>query len=306
MERSSSTAQWLAAATLAAAVSVSVTPVAQEPRPAADSPPGPLSAIAASAQPSDETATLVFFNRPIVSMRASVLGRRPSERAAAGVRVLDDLAARGITEPVDLRRFNGGVLLQVGSRTVFALTAPDIDELSGETLDEVGTQTVARLRQALDEAREAHAPAALLRAAVFAALALAVTLSLLWAIARAHRGVLAKLVVPPSGPLRKLESPIRHAARLTPDRVPATSGVGALRRRGLLLPTSASRSCCDGSRIRDPGASRCGVPARDGRESGAGVLRAVPGLFTVVLIALIARFLIRLMRLWFDAVERGR
>ena len=117
MERSSPAAQWLAAATLAAAVSVSVTPVAQEPGRSADSPPpGPLTAIAASAQPSDETATLVFFNRPIVSMRARVLGRRPEERAAAGVRVLDDLAARGITEPVDLRRFNGGVLLQVGSR----------------------------------------------------------------------------------------------------------------------------------------------------------------------------------------------
>jgi small-conductance mechanosensitive channel len=39
---------------------------------------------------------------------------------------------------------------------------------------------------------------------------------------------------------------------------------------------------------------------------GAGVLRAIPGLFTVVLIALIIRFIVRVIRLWFDAVERGR
>ena len=71
-----------------------------------------------------------------------------------------------------------------------------------------------RLRQALDEAAEARAPGVLLRAVALALLALAVTLSLLWAIARAHRAVLGKLVaaaertVAENGNRRS-----RHAAR---------------------------------------------------------------------------------------------
>ena len=39
---------------------------------------------------------------------------------------------------------------------------------------------------------------------------------------------------------------------------------------------------------------------------GLGVVNAIPGLFTAAVIFLITRFLVRLLRLWFDAVERGR
>ena len=38
---------------------------------------------------------------------------------------------------------------------------------------------------------------------------------------------------------------------------------------------------------------------------GRGMLEAVPGLFTVVLIALITRFVCRVLGLWFRAVEGG-
>jgi hypothetical protein len=92
----SPTAHRLAAATLAVAVGLSVALAAQGTRTPPEPPlPGAGPSVAAIAQPSDETATLVFFNRPIVSMRARVLGRRPSERAAAAARVLDDLRRRG-------------------------------------------------------------------------------------------------------------------------------------------------------------------------------------------------------------------
>src|SRR4029450_4857316 len=151
------------------ALSLSVTLAAQEPpTPARPLPSGPASVIAATAQPSDETATLVFFTRPIVSLSARVLGRRPSERAAAAARVLDDLVDRGITEPVDLKAFTGGVGVQGGSRTVLRPPPPHTDERSGEPLDGAGRQAVARMRQALDEAAEARAPGALVRAGVLA------------------------------------------------------------------------------------------------------------------------------------------
>ena len=61
------------------------------------------------------------------------------------------------------------------------------------------------------------------------------------------------------------------------------------------------------SRLRDPGASRC-EPSCWISSSGLGeaMLQALPGLFTVALIVVITRFVIRLVQLLFQAVEDGR
>ena len=49
------------------------------------------------------------------------------------------------------------------------------------------------------------------------------------------------------------------------------------------------------------------VPVDDGRRASAwACVDAVPGLFTVVLIAVITRFIVRVLGLWFHAVETGR
>jgi len=49
----------------------------------------------ASAEPSELAATLSFANRPIVTLRARVLGRDPADRVASATRVLDELIADG-------------------------------------------------------------------------------------------------------------------------------------------------------------------------------------------------------------------
>ena len=61
------------------------------------------SILAAPVEPSGETATLTYFNRPIVALRARILGRRPTERTALAVRVLDNLVATGHTRPVEAK-----------------------------------------------------------------------------------------------------------------------------------------------------------------------------------------------------------
>src|SRR5262245_31510096 len=120
--------------------------------------PQAAQAIGATAEPSDETVTLVYYNRPIVSLRARVLGRRPGERALAAQRVLDDLVDEHITGPVDVSPFEAGVIIRVGSRGVLALTQPDVDQVQGETVTAVAAQAAARLQLALNEASEARTP----------------------------------------------------------------------------------------------------------------------------------------------------
>ena len=56
---------------------------------------GPPSRRPSQAEPSGQSATFTFFNRPIVVLRARVLGRGPAERAEGARRALDDLVARG-------------------------------------------------------------------------------------------------------------------------------------------------------------------------------------------------------------------
>src|SRR4029450_1806934 len=92
--------------------------------PAPKAPPA-VSLDAIRAEPAGETFTSTFANRPIVVLRARVLGRRPVERAGAAERALDELLADGIAGPVTSRPFDGGVFIDVGTRTGLALMAPD-------------------------------------------------------------------------------------------------------------------------------------------------------------------------------------
>src|SRR4051812_50021201 len=48
----------------------------------------------------EQEATLTFENRPILVLRARVVTRMPSDRAAAAVRLLQRLVARGVSGPV--------------------------------------------------------------------------------------------------------------------------------------------------------------------------------------------------------------
>ena len=62
----------------------------------------PITSVA-GVEPSGERATLTFRNRPITVLRARVLGRSPSERVAATVRILDELVRQGTIGPVEVR-----------------------------------------------------------------------------------------------------------------------------------------------------------------------------------------------------------
>src|SRR5262245_11163325 len=80
-------------------------------------PPVPTQVLSAfrTAEPAAESATLTFFNRDIVVLRARVLGRSPRERASGAARFLHELAAQRITGPVGKEAFDGGTIITVAS-----------------------------------------------------------------------------------------------------------------------------------------------------------------------------------------------
>jgi small-conductance mechanosensitive channel len=266
-----------------------------------------LAAATIEAEPSGETFTLTFANRPIVVLRAKVLGRLPSERAAGAVRILNDLVAERITGPVDTRPVGGGTIITVGSRGVFGIAGPDIDELSGETMQSVTAQAVARLRQSLDEAVEARRAGALLSATVLAAIGLACGGLLLWGLLRGHRAVVQRLVDIAERKLTKtgLALTALRASRLFDFQ----RGVLTLITASLAIFVAYATITFVLRRFpytRPWGESMRGYLLTTVGQLALGFVNAIPGLFTVALIFLATRFLIRLIGLWFTAVEQGR
>jgi len=288
-----------------------------QPAPASPQPPSagttqapalPSAPAAVTVEPSAQAATLVFFNRPIVTLKATVLGRRPSDRTGAAVKALDEVVESGVISPVEVSPFEGGVLVRVGPRAVFGLTELDVDQLSGESLDGVAQQTVTHLRQALDEAREARAPIALLRAAAVATLALLVGFGVLWVIFHARRAVLDRLravavrTVARSG-LADVDM-LRASRLLEFQHGVATAVFVGL---GLVVTyVTATFVLRQFPFTRPWGESMNDLLLLSAERLGTGALNAIPGLFTVALIVVIARVVARLIRAWFDAVERGR
>src|SRR3954469_14455292 len=74
-----------------------------------------------------EPATITFFNRPIVTLHAELLGRSPADRARAAEHVLHDLVAEQVVGPVDSRLLESGLLITVGPKPVMVLVAADVD-----------------------------------------------------------------------------------------------------------------------------------------------------------------------------------
>src|SRR3954454_6243322 len=281
-------------ALLAVCVAVgSAAAIAAQPAPAA-----------IQAEPSDQSAIVTFFNRPIVVLRARALGRGPVERAEAAGHALDDLAARDITGPVEWHAFDTGALITVASRGVLILTAPDVDELSGDTVAEVAARTAERLRQAIGDASAARTPAALLRASAASAAGIVLAALALWGMTRARRAVgqqileiaertvartgLADVETVRASPLPAVERGALTALSILLDLFVIYATVGFVLRQFLYT--------------RPWGQAMGGFLVTTAMNLGLGVAAAVPGLVTAVIIFLLARFVVRLLTLWFSAV----
>ena len=107
-------------------------------------------------------ATLTYANRPIVQLRASILGRLAVERAAAARVTLDRLVDEGVTGPVQARDVGAVASIEVAGRRIVAILPADVDPLIGETPVSVGAAAAQRLQVALNEVAELRRPQQLL------------------------------------------------------------------------------------------------------------------------------------------------
>jgi small-conductance mechanosensitive channel len=266
-----------------------------------------FAAIIASATPG-EPADLVYQNRTITTLRATVLSRQPAERASAAARVLDNLVGAGQVGPIATRPVDGAMVISVGARDVFAILPLDVNELAGESVEAAAATAAGRLQLALMEATELRTPGRLLRAAATALAATLLAAGLLWVLIRLHRVLSTRLQQSAERRLALLAAGdsqlvrLSRAADLFRHIVTFASAVAAVLVAYSWLTFVLRRF----PYTRPWGESMRGFMLERISALVLMFVGTLPNLFTALLIFLAIRFAVRLLHTLFAAVESGQ
>jgi hypothetical protein len=272
--------------------------------------PAPDGGAEAGRRDAAEPAHLVVANRPIVTLRAPVLGASPADRVEAIGERLDALLDKGGGVPVaSVREVEGGYLLLVNGEAAFRLLDADVDPVGHQTTLQVAEQTAGRLGQALAEVTEARNARALLPAAGWSLLATALLVMLLWALMRASRWVGTRVRGAFERRARTYGAGWRGHLLGMAD--PATLIIAPLRFATWILALFIIYIWAGFVLQRFPYTRPWGEALRDNLLEalggfGASILHAVPGLLFVALIFVLARLVVRVVRGFFEAVHERR
>jgi small-conductance mechanosensitive channel len=286
------------------------------PPTAAQTPPGPSAAaaeVAAAEAAAQQTAvgpaaTLVYANRPIVQLRASVLGRLPAERAAAGQMTLRRLVDAGATGQVRARTVGPAISLEVDGTRVVALFPADVDALAGESLASVADGATARLRLALREAAELRQPRQWLVGGGLVLFATVLFGLLTWGLLKARRRIGRRIREATARRLRATAAGDPDTTRFAHLFALIDRSLGVV---AFVLVLFLAYWWTTFSLRRFPYTRPWGEALRGfllGQVSGAGtaMLAALPELFTVLLIIGVTRVVVRIVQLLFQSMEDGR
>jgi small-conductance mechanosensitive channel len=270
---------------------------------AADS--APMPAVAGS----HESAELIVANRRITTLRAAVFGGSPADRVAAVTDVLEAQVQRGGPLDVSARPIPEGFAIQVDGHFVFRILNGDANQEAGETAAMAADAAVRNLQLALDEIRESRDSSAMLKATGYTILATLVLAVLLWLIRRGYALV--------SRRIRAFAE--QRSEKLAPNwtrHVVSRSGIADL----VVVPLNLMAWAAALLLVYEWAALVLEFfpytrPWGEGLfqnllgalgHFGRGILNAVPGLLFVALIFVVTRYIVRIVRAFFDGVQAGR
>ena len=254
-------------------------------------------------------AELTIANRTIFTLRGDVSGASPADRVKA-IRIgVAALVEHGGPLVVTTRELPEGIAVLVDGNFAFRVLNSDVNPESGETTREVADLAVRNFSRALGELREGGDSRAMLIAAGYSLLATLVLAGLLWLLTLAYSRL-----------ARRVRGAVqRRAARLGPgwaSHVVGTAGLENLATVPLRLAAWAIALLLVYEWVglvlglfpytRPWGEGLLGNLLDALGRFGTEILAAIPGLLFVVLIFLVTRFVVRVMRVFFDGVQAGR
>jgi small-conductance mechanosensitive channel len=268
--------------------------------------PGAQPAEEVTARPA-ESAELVLANRHIVTFRAWFGARSPRERADGALKRIKALIGERADSAVTTRREPEGMLVLIGKMPAFLICAKDLDPLSDETLGQAAARAVAHLQVAFQEERERRSTSALLQAGGLSLVATLVFFLLMRWLLAGRRAVLRRLADMRAGKVQEIR--IAGFTIVEKDQVAKVvrGAVGLVFLAiGLLLTYVWLAYVLREFPYSRPWGEALGAfLLTTFKNLALGALRAVPGLFVVCVIVVVARVVARLVGGFFDAVARG-
>lgn len=253
-----------------------------------------------------EPATLTFWNRPIVTLNAQIGNATPHDRVRRGTKNIAEIltTTRGTTArvvPASLANLTG-YWLEIDGQEVIGLIPEDVESASGESLEMTAKEAAAALQEALN-ARQEQLQLPTLLMDLGLTLGASVVLGLiLWGVFWVHRRTLASERLLPSVEVKIggidlhpfLRAMERGAVKVTSFGVTAIAVYIWLTYVLGLYPLT-----------RPLGDGLAGYLVGILVKLASGALGAIPGLFTVLVIFVVTRMVVRTIDSFFGAVEHG-
>ncbi len=261
------------------------------------------------AAPGANAVDLTIANRRIVTLRADVSGASPADRVLAIRERVDLLVERGGPLELSTREMPEGIAVLMDGNFVFRVLHADVDPETGETTRSVADEAARNLALAIHEIREGQDARAMLIAAAYTLLATLVLAGLLWLVRRGYAWLAPRL----------REFVDRRSATLAPG-----WGSDVVGRVGLpqlaVMPLRLLAWVVALLLIYEwlglvlgffpytrPWSETLLGGLLDALGGFAlGILRAVPDLLFILLIFVVTRFIVRVVRVFFDGVRAGR
>ena len=134
-----------------------------------------------TAAPARQSAPVVVANRTIIVLRGPIAGYSARERATSTQQRIEEALESSNESPVvSTADAEDGTKVLIDGNFAFLVTRIDIDPQVGETTQNVAREAGKRLQQAIVDYREQHSARYLLFAGMWAGLATAIYLGLLW------------------------------------------------------------------------------------------------------------------------------
>jgi small-conductance mechanosensitive channel len=256
-----------------------------------------------------EPAPLVFWNRQITIFRANADRLSPQERATRAAARLAAVPESGSGWQITATEVSSaqatGVLMSVNGYLAFGILDDDLDREAQETLKTAVDHATTQLRAALEARTQQRRGSVILRGIGLSLAATALLLFGLWISFRAGRRILAGLDKDAATKSRTLQI-------LDFDVRPLFLGLN----RGLVKLTTAALSAVllyvwlTFVLLRFPYTEPWGRGLTNflidmAQRFATGFIRAIPGMFTVVVIFLLTRIATRVINRFFSEVEHG-
>ena len=252
-------------------------------------------------------ATLKIQNRPIVTLRGSILGYSPKQRVEAIEKRINAVVERGAWGNVSAKPISEGMLIQIGEQGMFVIIPGDINPLIGETSEAVAATTVRNLVTAIGEIEESRRAETFLRGAGFTAAAMVLLLLVLFGIRRSRRWLSSHLAEVVAPRLKKLA--IGEFTQHIDGIILFIRGIVGLTAWALAVVSLYLWLTFSFKKFpysRPWGEQLHNYMTEGVKAIALTIVDFIPGLVIVAVIFMITRFLSRVGRLFFDAVESGR